>query len=238
MYNRLMSFIAKNNILNDYQHEFREGKPTETAAHAFLENIKKAVEKKTKLIGIFFYLSKAYDILDHKILLFKLDTYGIRGSVNQWFKTYLCNRRQYVEVKYMDNTNQITEKFTSTLKETKSGVPQGSVLGPILFLLYRNDLPINIQGGKTTLFADDTNIQIEATNADTLNQKIQAVIRQLSSWFYLNKLIINSEKTNAISFHAWQNKCNLIPEIVYKNLNIKYKSETKFLGLHLTEDVR
>jgi hypothetical protein len=64
------------------------------------------------------------------------------------------------------------------------------------------------------------------------------LIVQLSSWFYLNKLIINSEKSNAISFHAWQNKCNLKPEIVYQNLDIKYKSETKFLGLHLTEDIR
>jgi methanogenic corrinoid protein MtbC1 len=78
---------------------------------------------------------------------------------------------------------------------------------------------------------------IEATNADTLNQKIQAVMQQLTSRFYLNKLIINNEKTNAISLHAWQNKCNLKPEIVYQNLEIKYKNETKFLGLHLTGDV-
>jgi hypothetical protein len=66
----------------------------------------------------------------------------------------------------MENTSQISERFTSTLKETKGGVPQGLFLGPVLFLLYINDLPINVQGGRTTLFADDTNIQIEATNAN------------------------------------------------------------------------
>ena len=92
MYSRLMSFLTKNNILNDdIQHGFCEGKSTETATHAFLENIQKAIEKKINLVGIFFDLSKAYDVLDHKILLFKLDAYGIRGLVYQWFKSYLCN---------------------------------------------------------------------------------------------------------------------------------------------------
>jgi hypothetical protein len=239
MYNRLMSFITKNNILNDSQHEFHEGKLTEMAAQVFLEDIQKAVEKKINLIGIFFiYLSKAYDVLDHKILLYKLDAYGIRGIVNQWLKTYLCNQKQYVEIKYMENTSPISEKFTSTLKETKGGVHQGSVLGPILFLLYINDLPINIQGERTTLFADDINIQIEATNANILNQKIEEVMQQLSSWFSLNKLVLNIGKTIAISFHAWQNKRNLKPEIVFQNMDTKYKNETKFLGLYLTEGVK
>jgi hypothetical protein len=97
MYNRLVSFITKNNILNDVQHGFHKGKSAETAAHAFLENIQKAIEKKINLIRIFFYLSKAYDVLDHKMLLFKLDTYGIRGLVNQWFKIYLCNRKHMLK---------------------------------------------------------------------------------------------------------------------------------------------
>jgi len=96
MYSRLMSFVTKNNILNNIQHGFREGKSTETATHAFLENIQKVILKKDNPYWIFFYLSKAYDVLDHKILLFKLDAYGIRGLVNQWFKSYLCNRKQYV----------------------------------------------------------------------------------------------------------------------------------------------
>jgi len=95
-----------------------------------------------------------------------LDAYGIRGLVNQWFKSYLSNQKQYVEINYMENTSPISEKFTSTLKEIKGGVPQGSVLGPVSFLLYINGLPINTQGGRTTLFADDTNIPIEATHAN------------------------------------------------------------------------
>jgi len=100
-----VSFVTKNGILNDAQHGFHEGKSTETAINAFLESILEAIEKKMHLIGIFFDLSKAYDILDHKILLSKLNTYGIRGLVNQWFKSYLCNRKQYVEINYMENTS-------------------------------------------------------------------------------------------------------------------------------------
>jgi hypothetical protein len=107
-----------------------------------------------------------------------------------------------------------------------------------LFLLYINDLPINIQGGRTVLFADDTNIQIEATNAHILNKKVKVVMQQLSSWFYSNKLIINTDKTTVISFHAWQSKSSLKPEIVFQDVHIRYENETKFLGLYLTEDVK
>jgi hypothetical protein len=167
-----------------------------------------------------------------------LDAYEIRGIVNQWFKSYLCSPEQYVEINYMENTSRISETFTSTLEETKGGVPQGSVLGPVLFLLYINDLPINIQGGRTTLFADYTNIQIEATDANILREKIKEVMEQLSSWFHLNKLIINTDKTIAISFHSWQNKNNLKPTTVFQDMDIKYKNDTKFLRLYLSEDVK
>jgi hypothetical protein len=108
------------------------------AAQVFLENIQKAVGKKDQPYWIFFYLSKAYDVLDHKILLFKLDTYGIRGIVNQWFKTYLCNWKQYVEIKYMENTSQISEKFTSALKVNKRWNPSGLSSWPnFVFVIYK-----------------------------------------------------------------------------------------------------
>ena len=108
MYSRLMSFVTKNDILNDVQRGFHDCKSKKTATHAFLENIQKAIERKINLIGIFFDLSKAYYVLDHKILLFKLDAYGIRDLVNQWFKSYLCYQKQYVEINYIENTSQIS----------------------------------------------------------------------------------------------------------------------------------
>jgi hypothetical protein len=88
------------------------------------------------------------------------------------------------------------------------------------------------------LFADDINIQIEADNAETLNRKIKEAMQQFSMWFYINKLVINTEKTTAISFHAWQNENNLKPQIVFRDMDIRYKGDTKFLGLYLTEDVK
>jgi hypothetical protein len=81
------------------------------------------------------------------------------------------------------------------------------------------------------LFADDINIQIEATNANILNERVKEVMQQLTNWFHLNKLVINTEKTIAMSFHAWQNKSNLKPAVAFQNVDIKYKKETKFLGL-------
>jgi hypothetical protein len=146
--------------------------------------------------------------------------------------------KYYLLAADVENTNEISETFTSTLKETKDGVPQGSVLGLVLFPLYINDLPINIQGGRTTLFADDTNIQTEATNANILKEKIKEVMEQLLSWFHLNKLVINTDKTTVISFYSWQNKNNLKPKIVFQDMDIKYKNNTKSLGLYLTEDVK
>ena len=108
-----MSFVTKNGILNNAQHGFREGKSTDTAIHAFLESILEAIDKKIYLIGIFFYLSKAYDVLYHKILLSKLETYGIRGIVNQWFKSYLYNRKQCFEINYMENISRISERYVN-----------------------------------------------------------------------------------------------------------------------------
>jgi len=114
-------------------------------------------------IRIFLDLTKAYDVLNHKVLLSKLNSYGIRNVANLWFESYVSHRKQCVEIKTIHKGIRM-----STIKEIERGVPQGLILGPILFSLHINDLPLNITGNKIVLFADDTNILVEDENINNL----------------------------------------------------------------------
>ena len=111
-------------------------------------------------VANFLDLSKAYDLINHKRLLDKLDSYGIRGIVNKCFQSNLANRIQFVEISHIDINVRNQCKFQSSLRTIKHGVQQGSVLGPLLFVIYINDLLLNIQGAKLILYANDTNVLI------------------------------------------------------------------------------
>ena len=106
-------------------------------------------------------LSKSYDVINHNRLLDKLDSYGIRGSVNKWCQSYLTNGIQFVEISQIDRSKYVHQhRFQSSSKAISYGIPQGSILGPLLFLIYINDLPLNIQGAKLIVYADDTNVLV------------------------------------------------------------------------------
>ena len=171
MHNRLLLFLKKHNILTSEQHGFIETKSTETASHSFIQSVQEALDKHLYAVGIFLDLSKAYDVINHKRLLDKLDSYGIRGSVNKWFQSYLANRTQFVEISQIDKKECTQYKFQSSLMTVTHGVTQGSILGRLLSLIHINDLPLNIQGAKPILYADDTNVLI----AD----------RSQEAWYYL-----------------------------------------------------
>jgi hypothetical protein len=131
----------------------------------------------------------------------------------------------------MENTIWISEKFTSTLKERKGLSSQPS------FVSVVHKRPSHQhKGGRTILFPDDTSIQIEATNANILNKKIKEVMQQLSSWFYSNKLVINTDNTTVILFHAWKNKSNLKPEIVFQDMDIKLYFKTWTLNIKMKQN--
>jgi hypothetical protein len=177
MYNRLISFFHKNNIFTEAQNGFRKGKCIETATQALIERIQEALDKRMYTIGIFIDLSKAYDVLNHELLLEKLSHYGIRGITNPWFRSYLKNRRQSIEINQSDSQNVLVNRIRSPLMELKQGVPQGSVLGPLLFLLYINDLPLNIHGANVVMFADDINMLITDSDRRTSRQDKQSYNR-------------------------------------------------------------
>jgi retron-type reverse transcriptase len=142
-----------------------------TAIQTFIGEIQKTLDNKQLAFGIFLELSKAFDVINHNLLLAKLEPYGLRGISHVWMRSYLTERSQFVEIHYMEQKTAKMKTVTSSLKAIKYGVPKGSVLGPLLFLLFIYDLPQVIQGAEVVLFADDTNILITAKNILSLNEK-------------------------------------------------------------------
>jgi hypothetical protein len=136
MYNRLISFVVKNNVFLEAQNGFGEKKPTETASQLFIESIQEALDKGVHAIGLFFDLSRAYDVINNDLLLDKLNSYGIRGKTYSWFKSYLTYHVQFVERNQTDHKNAQQNRYISSSREIMHGVPQGSVLGPLFIHSY------------------------------------------------------------------------------------------------------
>ena len=151
MYKKVYQFLTENNIIYDLQFGFRQNFSTGHALINLTENIGQALDEEYIGCGIFVDLQKTFDTVDHKILLAKLNHYGIRGISNDWFRSYLSDCQQYVSINGYD----------SGLAKLNCGVPQGSVLSPLLFLLYINDLNQAIKFCKVHHFVDDTNFTYE-----------------------------------------------------------------------------
>ena len=235
MYNQIMSFIDRNDILNKHQYGFRKNHTTTHPILHLLNHIADCTNKPNPelTMAIFIDLKKAFDTISHDILLNKLYKYGIRGVANDWIKNYLTDRKQYV---LYDKTESKTQLITY-------GVPQGSILGPLLFLLYINDLS-NALNGNVLSFADDTTIYISDINIVTLYQKANSTVKMLKDWLDVNKLFLNIDKTKYMILGPPKRKYNndnLHIQIEGKNIlqvgNNQTETSIKFLGIHLDENI-
>jgi hypothetical protein len=148
-----------------------------------LYSIQDAIDRGLHAIGLFFNLSKAYIVINHNMLLDKLNAYGIRGEANLLFNSCVSNYLQVVEIKETDCSNSVKNSYTSPCKKVEHDVPQGLVLGQLLFLLYINDITENVQRTKMVLFADDTNLIITGKDEFDLPHKIIKVMKRLEYGF-------------------------------------------------------
>ena len=224
----MYSFLEKNNLLQDKQFGFRSKHSTTHALISLTESIKNFLDKKDIVSGIFIDLEKAFDTVNHSILCDKLNYYGFRGKFNDLIKSYLTNRKQFVSINGYD----------STKLDITCGVPQGSTLGPLLFLLYINDLQNSLKFAKSSHFADDTCLTYSNKNPKTLETNLNHDLKNLTQWLRANRLSLNVDKTKLLIFKSKYNK-NQYQDMIIKLLGKRLEPSTsvKYLGIHIDHNL-
>ena len=213
--------MEENNIFYHEQFGFRKGNSTINALMQITEKIKESIDKGKYGCGIFIDLRKAFDTVNHKILLMKLEHYGIRESALLWFAAYLNKRKQFVTI----------NGENSELRELSCGVPEGSVLGPLLFLIYISDLPNISNKLDIFLFADDTNIYYENESFKELEKIVNKELKNLYLWLSINRLALNIEKTNFLIFHPFNKPLKYNVTLKIHKRAILEKQNIKYLGI-------
>lgn len=220
---RIYNFLINTKVLNNYQNGYCRGRSTERAIFQLLEDIINGINNKDITVSVFMDLSKAFDCVNHELLLRKIESLGFRGVSLNWITSYLQGRQQSV-IAYDDDGNQVKSDWAAVTR----GVPQGSVLGPLLFLLYINDLPDAVDS-LVVLFADDSSVVLRAKKYEELCVKLENSITTISNWSINNNLKLNLGKTKLMIFN------NEVPELSV-NIDgsvIQAVQEVSFLGIHV-----
>jgi hypothetical protein len=229
MYNQIYQYFTDNSLFFNSQYGFRQKHSTEFAALELIDRIILEMDQNKYPINIYMDLSKAFDTLDHHILIHKLQHYGFMGKTIDLMNSYLTNRAQYVEY----------NGVPSNLLNIHCGVPQGSILGPLLFIIYMNDLPDIVENFKMILYADDTTLFASlnnplnnVNNTSLLNDELCLI----NKWLKVNRLSINMTKTKAMLFHRLKRQFDY-PELYMDGIKIDFVDTFNFLGLIIDKNL-
>jgi exonuclease III len=224
IYFRVYAYLVKYNLISSKQFGFRSNHSCNHAIISLTEHVKKLLDDGHVVCGVFVDLEKAFDTVHHEILCDKLNAYGLRGKVNDLFKSYLSNRKQFVSL----------NGFESSIEEITCGVPQGSTLGPLLFLLYINDFRLCLTDASSGHFADDTFIIYNSKKLKSIETIINFELKQVIKWLRLNKLSLNAGKTELIFFHSSSKKIDFSNVFInFNGIRLVPVDFVKYLGMYI-----
>ena len=223
MYKRIVDFLDKTQLIYSKQFGFRSHYSTEHAVLSIIDQVQLAIEDHDYSCGIFLDFSKAFDTVNHQILLTKLDYFGIRGVVKDWFTSYLRNRTQFVSL----------GAVTSDIQAVSCGVPQGSVLGPLLFLIYVNDFHNYSKLLDFHLFADDANLFLQHRDINMLESLINSELEKVHTWLCANRLSLNIDKSNFVIFRPIQRKLAKQVILSINNQMLTQETSSRYLGVYI-----
>ena len=221
VYSQLVEFLDENKLLFEFQSGFRSKYSTDTCLIHLFDYLKSNTAKGLYTGMLLLDLQKAFDTVDHEILCKKLETIGVLSV--SWFRSYLCDRKQFVQINsVLSDPGLVT-----------CGVPQGSILGPLLFLIYVNDMSISVDADcKLVLYADDSAIFFAHKDPHVISQKLGSVLKQCSEWLVDNKLSLHLGKTECILFGPKRKLKGVQDFIVTCNNHIiKASDHVKYLGV-------
>ena len=227
MHKKLYFYLEQIKVFYHFQFGFRNQHSTTHKLIEITEKIREAFDKGLFACGVYLGFEKAFDTVNHEILPSKLQHYGVTGIANDWMRSFLTNRKQYTSINGYDSTPQ----------DIPHGVPQGSVLGSLLFILFINDLHTSVKTNKVHHFADDTNLLFINKSLKMINKLISHDLALLVQWLRANRISLNAIKTKLVLFRPKENAITKNFNFRISGKKIKLSRTVKYLGVILNENL-